>query len=249
MNFSDKLIKAAENTIETFESGKKAQNAEWWDGFIKGRTNNNRLVASYMFQNFDPDNFYPTKDLYPYTITNMFTRFGYYQKKTVDLKKRLEDCGVKLDFSVRHSGVTSYAFSSTWITTLPEISFTSTSSSTKLNYTFDGSSYLETIEKLVVKPNTTSSYAFRGCTSLTHIILEVIDDGKIKGTWDFSYSPLDIESMKSIIAVLYDYSGTDENLTYSILFTDDCWANLEADSTSPTGTTWKKYVEDLGWLS
>ena len=120
MSVADKLTKIDENTLETFESGKKVQNAEWWDAFIKGRTTNNRLVANYMFQDFDPDNFYPTQDLYPYTITNMFHRFGTYQKKTIDLKKRLEDCGVKLDFSVRHSGVASYTFSSTRITALPE---------------------------------------------------------------------------------------------------------------------------------
>ena len=55
--------------------------------------------------------------------------------------------------------------------------------------------------------------------------------------------------MKSIISCLKDYSGTDSEDLYSVLFTDDCWNNLEADSTAPDGGTWRTYVDNLGWLT
>jgi hypothetical protein len=53
--------------------------------------------------------------------------------------------------------------------------------------------------------------------------------------------------MKNIISCLNNYSGTSNEYTYRVVFTDDCWAALEADSIAPTGTTWADYVNSLGW--
>lgn len=236
---------------EVFEAGKLAERKEYYRNLIKARTlENGALNATHMFSYEHPDYFYPTEDLKINTCSSMFLRFGTwvpYNLKTISLTQRLEDCGIKLDMS-KQSGVTSYMFNYTCFTELPEISFIGTYSSTILNYTFDENLYLERIEKLIVKPNATSTHGFRKCTALTSMILEVINGGKIKGTWDFSYTKLDPPSMKSIILCLFDYSGTSEEGMYSILFPEPCWEALEADSTAPDGGTWENYVIKLGYL-
>ena len=117
---------------------------------------------------------------------------------------------------------------------------------TSINYTFDGCK-METVDKLEIGTSGTQTFggAFRNCDRLKNIKMT----GVIGRNIDFSYSPLTVESMKSIISCLKDYSGTDEADLYKVSFNEDCWNNLEADSASPTGGTWQDYVADLGWLT
>jgi hypothetical protein len=81
------------------------------------------------------------------------------------------------------------------------------------------------------------------CTKLKELYLE----GEIGRNLDAKNSPLSVACMKRLIGILANYAGTTDEYKYSITFSDSCWAALEADSTSPSGGTWKDYVIQLGW--
>lgn len=115
---------------------------------------------------------------------------------------------------------------------------------TQAFYLFE-SSKLITIRKLIVPINRSYTRYFNGCNSLRNITFE----GEIGRSIDFSYSPLTVESMKSVITHLANYTGTDKEGTYTVTFNGACWEALEADSTAPDGSTWKLYVDSLGWLT
>jgi hypothetical protein len=118
------------------------------------------------------------------------------------------------------------------------------SNATKTYYAIYACSALTDIEKLIVSENTPFNTGFLRAGNLQNVIFE----GVIATTLTLSglklLSPV---SMKSAISCLKNYSGTDKELAYTISFSDDCWVNLEADSTAPNGGTWKDYVLSLGW--
>lgn len=114
------------------------------------------------------------------------------------------------------------------------------------NGMFNNCTSLRIIRKLVVHEVLAYTGTFNMCSSLEDIIIE----GVIGKTLSFAWSPLSIESMKSIIRALKDYSGTSDAFAYTVTFSDDCWNALDADgATSPNGTTWRNYVTEIGWNS
>jgi hypothetical protein len=128
------------------------------------------------------------------------------------------------------------------------------SKSTANNHLFNGSNKLHTIEKIISSKSTAwGNNVFMGCTSLANIVFE----GEIAKTISFQYSPLTVESMKSVISCLVNYLGTDNEAKHTLTFTSACWEALEA-STSPyedgltddENLSWRDYVMDsLGWLT
>lgn len=61
--------------------------------------------------------------------------------------------------------------------------------------------------------------------------------------------PLNVESMKSVISALENYSGTDNEFKYTVSFSSNCLTALETEgNTSPNDNSWLEYIEDLGWL-
>lgn len=63
-----------------------------------------------------------------------------------------------------------------------------------------------------------------------------------------SCSKLSIESAKSIITALYDYSGTEKEFKKSVQFSSATLKLLEAEgATAPNGMTWIDYAINKGW--
>lgn len=113
-----------------------------------------------------------------------------------------------------------------------------------LSYCFQGCENLHTIRKLVLNGTNTFGNTFTNCTSLTNIVIE----GVIGKSINFQWSPLSVDSMKSVIAALKNFTGTDSEFTETVYFDDACWESLEADSTAPNGSSWKGYVQNtLRW--
>ena len=111
--------------------------------------------------------------------------------------------------------------------------------------TFRNCKNLKTIRKFITKASAEyNANVFEDCSALENITIE----GEIGRTITFQYSPLTVESMKSIISSLVNYAGTANESVYKVTFTESCWNTLEADSSSPSGGTWKDYVKSLGWL-
>lgn len=101
------------------------------------------------------------------------------------------------------------------------------------------------IHKLIFDGITSADNMFQNATALVELNCE----GVIELSLNFQWSPLSPASMKSVISCLANCSGTDKAYTNSIIFNDDCWAALEADSAAPDGGSWKLYVDSLGWLT
>lgn len=111
---------------------------------------------------------------------------------------------------------------------------------------FYGTKNLKTVRKFIVSENITSggNNAFSNCESLENIVMEGINAQSLT----FAVSPLTVDSMKSIISCLKDFSGTNKEGTCTIKFTSECWNRLEESGVSPSGTTWEEHVRNLGWL-
>lgn len=105
---------------------------------------------------------------------------------------------------------------------------------------------LHTIEILRVNENCLFANTFRSCNKLKNIVIE----GEIGGSVSWSYSPLSIASMQSIITHLKDFVGTDKEYTCTLTLKSDCWTALDAEgATAPGGTTWRQYAESKGWIT
>jgi len=60
---------------------------------------------------------------------------------------------------------------------------------------------------------------------------------------------LTLESAKSILLGLCNYSGTDEEFYYSVILSDEVISLLEADgNTAPDDMNWYDYVTSIGWV-
>ena len=117
----------------------------------------------------------------------------------------------------------------------------------RITYMFHLARLLEEIGTLDIT-NAGSGYhntAFGFCDSLKKVTFT----GEILYNIKLDSSPLDVDSMKSVITHLKNYSGTENEYKYYVRFKPNCWNALEADSVSPTGTTWAEYVDSLGWTT
>jgi hypothetical protein len=119
------------------------------------------------------------------------------------------------------------------------------SNATSFDYGFSGAQ-VQTVDMLIPNENLSYTGAFSTASNLTTITF----GGVIGKDINFQWSPLSVESMKSVITHLKNYAGTADAGKKTVKFTDACWTALEADSTAPDGNTWRDYVETtLGWLT
>ena len=145
-------------------------------------------------------------------------------------------------YTIRPTSCNAIFLGSTGITdTKIDIDLTNPNGNQKFQL-FMGSA-IKTVKKLIVNETNNYSQCFETARRLKNITFE----GVIGRTINFSYSPLTVESMKNVIEHLANYVGTDKELSYTLTFTEACWANLEADSTAPNGGTWRDYILSLGW--
>ncbi len=168
---------------------------------------------------------------------NMFNTCG-----VTDLKAALERQGVTFDFSKCTNFGGTFAYSK--ITVIPTIN---TRSASTLSSTFAYASALHTIEKLILKTDGSQTFSstFSNCSKLANIVIE----GVIGRSIDFSHCPLTPESAISVISALKNYSGTSSSFAYTIKFSDKTWSDLNAYVTAPEAyPTWQSYVFDmLAW--
>lgn len=111
--------------------------------------------------------------------------------------------------------------------------------------TFNRCPKLHTIAVMRCVKDGTYSGPFTQCYELANITIE----GEIGNDITFKdCSKLTIESLKSIITALVDYSGTDSEYAYTLTLNNACITTLEeAGMTSPNGNTWVEYIDDKKW--
>ena len=243
-SLKDEALKLRENIDKVYEAGEKAGEKAGakseYDTFWKQYQSNGAVYGcAYMFAfgGWNDTNFKPKYSMSGFT--NAMSMFNTCA--VTDLKAALERQGVTFNFSKVSNFGNAFAYSK--LTVIPTVN---TRSATILSGTFSYSDKIHTIEKLVLKDDGSQTFSntFLYCQSLANIVIE----GVIGKSIDFKSCPLTVESMKNIIAALKNYTGTTSANSYTVKFSDSCWATLEADSKAPNGDTWKNYVfNNLCW--
>lgn len=234
----------ASGVNEVYESGKQSQYDEFWNAARKSFTG--RYLQKYAFAgcNWNDTTFNPKYSLSFRSLQNVFSECAIS-----NLAEILERNGVTFDFSsslISPFSADMFAYSSA-IVHMPELNF---SKITAMGSTFSYSSKLVTIDKIILPSTGATTFkggnggTFENCKSLANITFE----GVIGKSISFSSCPLTVDSMKSIITHLKDYSGTENEFTYKVTFSSTCKETLAAEgNTSPNENTWLDYIGDLGW--
>ena len=238
MSIADKLTTIAENEQKVYEAGRKKA----WD-FIQNK--GNRIDYQKTFYGIDITDFYPEYNIKPKNASEMFRDTVGNTPIRYDLVERLAECGVEIDFS--ECTVATYAFYCSAFTHLPVLDFRKAVTTTK--YLGCGHSGVKKIDKIILTEDGQSLLNYFGYATLLE---EVEIEGKIAGdNLDIKNSAkLTLDSLKSILTALKDYSGTANEYSYTVALRSENWAVLEADgATAPNGQTWIDYVGNKGWLA
>jgi hypothetical protein len=238
MSIADKLTTIAENEQKVYEAGRK----KTWE-FIQMK--GNRTIYNYGFYAIDQTDFYPMYDIKPKMAQYLFRNSEEATPEPYDLVERLAECGVVLDFS--ECTAVTYCFYYSAFTHLPVLDFRSAGkSSGSLGC---GGKNTRKIDKIILTEEGQTLEDFFGYAGAME---EVEIEGKIADAdLNIKNSPkLTLDSLKSILTALKDYSGTDNEYAYTVTLRSENWAVLEADgATAPNGQTWREYVGTKGWLA
>ena len=217
---------------EVYEQGRKSEYDSFWDAFQQNGERKSYLNG-FDGHGWTDENFKPKYDMTPSTCGNMFS-FSHIK----DLKGALQKCGVTLD--TKNSTTFNFMLNEAWVEKVGEIDITGATAGLT---PFRNALNLISVDKLTVLETQDLTDAFANAKKLTEIRI----GGTIGRNLNMQWCPLSVDSMKNIISCLKNYKGTDNDLSYTLTFGDARWSALEADSTSPNETTWKEYVNSLGW--
>lgn len=228
---------------DVFDAGKKAEHDAFWDEYQR---NGDRVGYNSAFsgQYWGDSCFQPKYDMRPTKASYMFG-----ENNITDLAGILKECGVVLDLS-NCTNVTQMFFWCKKITTIPIVDTTATTddgTNGTFYYLFGWDEKLQSIEKIILKQSGEQKFngTFAGCYELREIRFE----GVIGNDISFKDSPLlTLDSLKSIINHLKDYSGTDKEFTCKLTLASASKTLLENEgATAPNGLTWLGYIQSLGW--
>lgn len=226
---------------EVFEAGKTAEWSDFWDVV---QQNGKRTDYSYGFFNesavsytWTEKTFNPKYDMTPTNANRMFTNF----RGSIDFTEYLANLGIKLDLSKASNA--QHIFHGSKLLRVPVIDVSGATHQYGYMNLFSWCP-IHTVDKWIVADNGIKFIdTFAGNYALKNIVVE----GIIGQSVSFSTCPLTVESIKSIISHLKDYS-TEAPFTYTVTFSSACLTALDAEgNTSPNGNTWRQYAQDLGW--
>lgn len=210
--------------------------------------------AAFRYVNLNKDTFKPLYDIVPTNASEMFFNCPmtkdiiiFPDTEKLSMSEIEKECGIVFDFSKCNDFTRT--FSGIIFKDLNVIDITASTTSAQMTFTFyggytSGRIGLQRIERLIIaETNVFTTTTFQHSIHLTYIGFE----GVIASDINVSWSPLVPESMKKAIMCLKNYSGTGEEFTKTIKFSEACWKTLEADSSAPDGGLWREYVGSLGW--
>ena len=247
MSMAENLEIIAENVPKVYEAGKNARDKEWWDTYLAPMRAGK--PCNYLFAGaaWNSDTFYPNQDI---TVKNnataLFNRFSWNVYPTLDLTKRLEECGVSLVIDCSQASAASDMFYYAWVTRVPTLKVNGTNY-TQLTSLFQNSKIV-TIDELIIRNDGTNTFsnAFTGCTALKNIKVT----GVIGRTISFSDCPLSVESLKNIILCLKDYNGSSE-YSYTLTLKSSAFSTLKSEGATAEyngeACTWEELIDDKKW--
>lgn len=208
MSIAEKLTTIAENEQKVFNAGVKSEYDRFWDNY---QENGNRTNYARAFANsfWSTELFKPKYDIYPINAETLF----YTNNSIADPESILNALGLKLDFS----RCTNFVQFLSWCA-VERLGTVDTRSATTLRLAFYAAQNLQTIEKLILAEDGSQTIennnSFTGMDKLQEIRIE----GLFGQSVSFSSSTLlSLESLRSIINALKDYSetGTTQTITLS----------------------------------
>ncbi len=232
---------------EGYEAGKEKEWSDFWDAF---QNYGNRTYYGSAFtcgataernSGWTDKNFKPKYDIKPVgSASNMF-----YGCDFTDFKGICEKQGITFDTSgATHAQA---LFGECYLLTrLPILDLSSVNNASGLHTVLSYCSNLVSVDKFIVSDTGEQLFSntFNACVNLKDIVFE----GVIGQSISFSYSPLSVASLKSVITHLKDYAGTTSEYAYTATFKATAFAELEAEgATSPNGNTWAEYIDDIKW--
>ncbi len=245
MNTAERLARLKKDIDDAFNTGypagEKAAYDLYWDAI---QNNGKREMYRNFFidESWNNNTFKPKYDLRVSNAEGMF----HNSKISGDFVELLENLGIVLDTS--NCGQMTQMFGNcSEITRLGVLDFSKTGRYYS-QQTFMFCTKLKTIDKIIfssTEPKQSFYLAFQNCTALENITVEgVITPDDLT----FQWCPLTAESMQSVISHLKNFSGTDEEYKHNIVFSSQCWKNLNDKIKPPLYDTWQEYVEyELCW--
>ena len=239
MSIAEKLTAIAQNEQKVYEAGKQAEYDVFWDAYQRS---GKRINYDFAFagDGWNDNTFKPKYDIIPsWNIVNMF-----YKSQITNLDAILKECNVILDIS--ENGNYGEVFNGSAVTVLPELEYGA--SAWSIWRTFADCTALHTIRKLTfheaIDPSRGFVDIFTNDTSLANIEFA----GVLKGNINFQWCPLTLESAKSLISILKDYSGTATAGTKTVTFSSTTVALLDEAGAIFNGMNWDDYLDSIGWI-
>ena len=188
------------------------------------------MILNFAGYGFNSKTFFPKYNIIPNgSATNMFFAWNQNGFQKINLKSRLEECGVILDTSKATN--LNAAFGYTDFTEVPTVDFTGTTASA--SGTFYNSPYLKKIEKIITKESVTYGRWFENDTALEEVSFE----GIIGNVIDFSYCPLTKTSIENIIEHL-STTSSGKTLTLKQSAVNAVFTTEEFEALKATRTNW-----------
>lgn len=238
---------------ETFAAGKADGIAEGYangktDGIAEGiRSEYDRFWDSY--QNFgrrseymsafckvqwNDVTFKPKYDI----VAKGYASNLFWETGITDLKDALHRAGVVLDTS-RVTYMNNGFAGSTILTRVPELSVASVSLPNGLDYLFNQSSSLVEVEKLILKDDGSQVFnrTFDNALKLSKISIE----GTIGNDIDFQWSPLNAESIGSVVSHLSD-SAAGKTVTFKLSAVNSAFETAEGAADGSASEAWAALI-------
>ena len=231
MNISEKLIRAKTDLDEVFDAGKKAEYDRFWDSYQQNGKKKT-YQGAFAGHGWNNENLKPK-----YNLNNGITNaaFMFYSSAFVgDLAQHLEDLGITLDTS-KATNMASFANSAQKVTRFGVIDATGANTANSGNI-FSFCMALEKIDKWVVS-EATNIGTLTSCSKLTSLAIE----GTIGQTGSFKDSPLDKESITSVVTHLSD-TATKKSMTFKKTAVDTAFETSDGANDGSTSDEWQALI-------
>lgn len=207
MSIAEKLTTIAENEQKVFNAGVKSEYDRFWDNYQENGNRTN-YVRAFANSYWNKELFKPKYDIYPINAETLF----YTNNSIFDPESILNSLGLKLDFSRCTNFIQFLSYCA-----VNRLGTVDTRSATTLRLAFYMAQNLKTIEKLILAEDGSQTIesinSFIGMENLQEIRIE----GLFGQSVSFSNSTLlSLESLRSIINALKDYSGTGTTQTITL---------------------------------
>lgn len=241
MSIAEKLQTIAENQQAVYDAGYDQSESNFWDQM---QNFGNRTQYIHGFREWGGEYIRPKYVVHPVvtSLNSMFrdaTRLKILETKYFDLSNAMTSPtnaangnqrvfqGCTALETIENIGLPASYYDATFkdcplLKTIAQLRFSQTGAGTRVsNNCFENDTSLENINDIV---------------------------GVIEVSINFQWCPLTAATAKKIINHLENYAGTASEGTCTVTFSETTWGYLDAEGTaSPSGTTWREYIDEIGW--